>query len=408
MAFTLLKFVRHTPASALRTYFHERDIHLDAAVDWSQGERNLAKALTSSIEQLPDALRQMVYAEFERVEQLASETGERAIASAFPNLAVATSQFEVMEGSHERCLWTLVNHEQVFRRAEEIHFSAYNRLTRIWDGFVGPKALEVDQSEQALEGFKSRVQRLFRHRDGSGRSIDIDVFRRWSNTDDDAQDELIQITGYLEGIPSSVVEFEQGKLDRRVQRPAFEMALTYDHTTGAIDVIAKGGKQIRAGIARIFLVTLLGVDEDQLASIPPLRQYDLSRLLRPPSFPTDRADGIESVEVVRLRLRPYSGGTGRFTIEGSRGAEASVYDHARNWFGARDPLQSGFAVEHARLAITSYPEHGARRGKRLYVEITGPNGCNLKDRTQQERLIGEKYLDRWGLVKAIGRGARSA
>ena len=28
-----------------------------------------------------------------------------------------------------------------------------------------------------------------------------------------------------------------------------------------------------------------------------------------------------------------------------------------------------------------------------------PHGCDLKDRTERERLIGEKYLLQWDLVR---------
>ena len=407
MAFTLGKFVRHTPAPALRSYFHRTNVDFGRAVDWTKGERTLAKALTIAIGRLPDVIREGVYADFERIDELADEIGEQAIISAFPDPAVAIELFEGMQGAHERCLWVLLNHDEVFRRAEEVRFSTHHRLSRMWDGFIGPRGQSIDQSDRALAVFKGGLQRLFQRRDGSGRSIVVEIFCRWSDADDDARDQLTQITAYLEGMPASAFEFDQGKLDRRVQRPAFELALTYDRKTGAIDVIAKGGKLVRADIARIFLVTLLGVSKEQLEAIP-LRQYDLSLLQRPHRFWTEPQDGIKSVEVVRLRLRPYSGEKGHVTIEGRRGARSSIYDQAHDWFGSRNPLRSGFTVEHARLAITFHPAPGAKRGKTLYVELTTPNSCNLKDRTEHERLIGEKYLAEWGLLKALGRGARSA
>ena len=31
-------------------------------------------------------------------------------------------------------------------------------------------------------------------------------------------------------------------------------------------------------------------------------------------------------------------------------------------------------------------------------QITWPHGCNLKDRTATEQMIGEKYLRRWGIL----------
>jgi hypothetical protein len=30
-----------------------------------------------------------------------------------------------------------------------------------------------------------------------------------------------------------------------------------------------------------------------------------------------------------------------------------------------------------------------------------PHGCDLKDRTERERIVGEKYLQRWKLLKDV-------
>jgi hypothetical protein len=33
--------------------------------------------------------------------------------------------------------------------------------------------------------------------------------------------------------------------------------------------------------------------------------------------------------------------------------------------------------------------------------ISMPQGCDLKDRTERERLIGEKYLRKWRLLRDV-------
>jgi hypothetical protein len=65
-------------------------------------------------------------------------------------------------------------------------------------------------------------------------------------------------------------------------------------------------------------------------------------------------------------------------------------------------LTSGnFTPTQAQLSIRFYPENGSNRRKVLPVKITMPNGCDLRSRTERERLIGEKYLKRWGLLEEI-------
>jgi hypothetical protein len=66
-------------------------------------------------------------------------------------------------------------------------------------------------------------------------------------------------------------------------------------------------------------------------------------------------------------------------------------------FGDRNPLKQGWVITKAKLLITFHPRHGSRR-KVLPLTVTMPHGCDLKDRIEQERIVGEKYLRRWQLV----------
>ena len=47
------------------------------------------------------------------------------------------------------------------------------------------------------------------------------------------------------------------------------------------------------------------------------------------------------------------------------------------------------------------PDSESSRGKTLHVKIREPNGCDLKSKSQKEKLIGDKYLEKWGLVETI-------
>ena len=56
-------------------------------------------------------------------------------------------------------------------------------------------------------------------------------------------------------------------------------------------------------------------------------------------------------------------------------------------------------VTRARFTIKFRAAREGARGKSLTLIVTMPHGCNLKDMTPHERLIGEKYLRRWGILK---------
>ena len=110
-------------------------------------------------------------------------------------------------------------------------------------------------------------------------------------------------------------------------------------------------------------------------------------------------DGIESVHVAMLKWKDLAG-EGRVQVPTRTQVALHVYAQAH--FGAHNPVTSGaFAPVQAKIHIRFHPEKGTNRGKTLPVKISLPNGCDLRSRTEKERLIGEKYLKRWGLVEDI-------
>jgi hypothetical protein len=124
-------------------------------------------------------------------------------------------------------------------------------------------------------------------------------------------------------------------------------------------------------------------------------------LQRPFAFPTDAADGIESVRVNQLRLMPLDSVGERITIESMRQASRTIWDMARERFGANDPLAGGWVATQAKLTIRFHPDAESKRGRTLPLSITMPHGCNLKDQTEREQMIGDKYLRRWGILRDV-------
>ena len=177
-----------------------------------------------------------------------------------------------------------------------------------------------------------------------------------------------------------------------------EAALTYEPVPGVIEVVAKD-REKREVLVRMLARDLLATDfrEQRI----PLRRYDLSVLMRPFTFPTDPADGLEIVRVNQLRLMPLDTTAERVTLECMRQSNATIWDMARERFEAANPLSGGWIVTQAKLTIRFHPDTGSRRGRTLPLTITMPHGCDLKDRTERERMVGNKYLRKWGILRDI-------
>ena len=100
-----------------------------------------------------------------------------------------------------------------------------------------------------------------------------------------------------------------------------EVSVTYEPAVGVIEVVSPD-REKRDELARIFADTVLGqpIEGERIR----VRGFDLSRLLSPFDFPFDPEDGIESVELVLLRVqRPDSGGK-RMTLEAPRRASGAL------------------------------------------------------------------------------------
>ncbi|MFO1036175.1 MAG: hypothetical protein U1E45_04955 [Geminicoccaceae bacterium] len=250
-----------------------------------------------------------------------------------------------------------------------------------------------------MQLFEGRLEAAFRQFDGSGANIVVEAFERGPvNIGRHGEGRVLQLVAYLEGLPATSTEFGDTGVVRRNVRPAVEVALVYGSETGVIDVVARAGRQLREEVAKAFAEELF----PQQAGIEPvrLRQVILSGLALARSFAVDPEDGIENVRLTALRLAP-DGPAGRITLETGKKDGPALHELSKSWFGSYDPLARGPSITQARLTIRFAAGDGRRRPRTLPVQLTEPHGCNLRDRSDEERLVGEKYLKRWDLIRDL-------
>lgn len=388
---SVTSFIRNMPASSLQAYFHHTGIDLPIEVDWEAPEPEVARVTLLVVDELDDQARARIVNDAERVGALADDAGQTALYSVIDDRTV----LDDLSNGHARSLWMFLNEPVRFRHAEEVRYTDERRRGRSWDGFIGEPNLDLRQDEASIDAFKAALRERF-----ASNNIHIDIFGRYRPTFDGEDCELVQIAIYREGLLDDFLAFDDaGTLVRRARRPVFEAAMTYEPATGVIEVVAND-RESREEMVRFMARDLLGI-EFQSEKVP-FRTYDLAVLIRPFDFPTDPADGIESVEVKQLRLMPIDNVGERVTLECLRKADRTIWSMSAERFGASDPLAGGWVATQARLSIKFHPKGDSKRGRMLPLTITMPHGCNLKDQTAEEQLIGEKYLRRWGILSGDG------
>ncbi|MCI5076819.1 hypothetical protein [Oricola sp.] len=383
----LSAFLRRTPGEALREYFDRPEIGLPTEFDWPEADTDLSGPLLGAIEKMSRVQRDRISNDAERVHALADEPGQAAIYSVAEDPAL----LDGLANPHARSLWMFLNAQDRFRHAEEVRFTEDRRRGRMWAGYMAEAGCVVQRDASACHAFVAAIKEF-----SGAAHAHVDIFDRVRTTHEGDECDLVQVTIYREGRPDDLLRFDdRGALLRQAYRPVFEAAVTYEPATGGIEVIAND-KATRSEIVRATVTHLLGIafKENRL----PLRCYDLSVLLNPYDFPVDPEDGIESVEVRELRLMPIDDSDFRVTLEKPARVDQTIWTKAEERFGDRTPLSEGYVVTRAKIAVKLARRPGGDRRRTLTLTITWPHGCDLKDRTATEQMIGEKYLRRWGIL----------
>lgn len=392
-------FLRKTPVTRLHDYFAAGGFTSLSPIDWTKPEPDVVEPLIKAVDGMSDDEKQRVVLDAGRVAALADEPGQNALQNVVQNRAV----FDTLEGANNRSLWVFLKEPDRFRLAEEVRYNDERRRTRSWSGFGVDADLEVKNDPISLAAFTAAIRARF-----ETPNVHVDIFDRHRVILEGEECELVQVAVYREGRPEDMLGFDANStLSRRIVKPVFEAALTYEAATGVIEVVAKT-REDRIDLTRFMARDLLGITLTEEQTLP-LREYDLSMLLRPFEFPTDPADGIESVTVKELRLMDLGDAKERITLESMLGADRTIWQMAEHRIGldiGGGALAFGhvgdvpeWVVTRARFTIKFHPGPAGGRGKSLALTVTMPHGCNLKDMTPQERLIGEKYLRLWGILK---------
>jgi hypothetical protein len=267
------------------------------------------------------------------------------------------------------------------------------RNGRMWAGYVTIAGCSVPDEGKQVTEFERAVAAYFQSPNVKAEICDRSRPRLFKQADS-----LVQITIYREGRLSERKAFVDRALEWVPDRPVLEAAITYNREDGVTEVVADN-RDTRETLVRLFADHLLGTPA--LGQRLPVRQFSLDHLRRQYAFPTDVEDNIQGVSVKLMRLMPYDTQSERVTLECMRGGTRNIWTMAETRFGPNNPLNLGYTVTQVRLTMTFGSVPGQRPGHKLPVTITMPQGCNLKDRTERERLIGEKYLRRWGFLRDV-------
>jgi hypothetical protein len=241
-------FLRKTPITRLKDYFTTGGFTSLPPIDWAKPEPEVVEPLVKAVDGMSEDEKQRVILDAGRVAALADEPGQNALQNVVQNRAF----FDTLEGANNRSLWVFLKEPDRFRLAEEVRYNDERRRGRSWSGFEVEKDCTVRRDPISIAAFTMAIRDRF-----ETPHVHVDIFDRHRIILDDQECDLVQVAVYREGRPEDMLGFDaKSKLRRRIVKPVFEAALTYEAETGVIEVVAntlEDRKDLTAFMARDLL-----------------------------------------------------------------------------------------------------------------------------------------------------------
>jgi hypothetical protein len=206
---------------------------------------------------------------------------------------------------------------------------------------------------------------------------------------------------YLDNWPDQLMEFqEDGHIEALSGRYAFSNVFSLDRQQGTLDVAARGGREIHLHLKEAFCRAILAQPVNAPFAERPAYRLDhlLSSGLQLPTAPEDR---VSSVRLTHIRYAPRSSSDVRYEEIGfSPGTDLIAADNQlRGRLAERALKPECLKVLSVGFHLLVRPR-GRSRIRPLTFSVHAPNTCNLKEKADDLRVVGERCLRMWGICNA--------
>src|SRR5262249_48463901 len=166
-------------------------------------------SLTAAIETLSERERERIFEDFERIDQLSDDIGQRALRSFIEHDEELLRRLHACHGSEARGLFVLLADEEAFDNALTTAYAERMRHGRSWSEYWLPAPLAPSKNASDIALPEADLSAIFHRFGGAGRKLKIDCFeRRTFDLKGAASGQLIHYSVYVEGLPECSMEFD--------------------------------------------------------------------------------------------------------------------------------------------------------------------------------------------------------
>ena len=374
--------LRQTSNALLQEFFESYGHVFDVA--WEQIRETQIEGIFEAMRDLPEAKRRELEVVLQDVHRVASsDEGIRVLVR--ENQADGfVEKLEAFDSRYDKAVWTCLNYPDMWKDAVRF-FVTDNLSKRYWVRRLGTGGLEVDTLNERLEELRASLSAFFIEQQGRGHHCLVEHLRRSDGVD--------YFFAYLSNYAGTYQSWDgQNQLTRRSERRTFEVVFAYDRVTGALDTYVQGGKAIREPVQEFFSNSILGTSLPEES--PDGCVYDIEPLkFRDFQFPTDPDDGVMNVTIKSMQLEVKMHRGEVITVK-SKNDTDSIHDLLENDLNQQEIPLSQLRVHRATVSLKLA---GRGRTRTLTFDLTS-NACNLKNKPEELRILGEKYLRLWGIA----------
>jgi hypothetical protein len=381
-----LSVFRQLPLELVHGFLARESIH--TGDDWASLAEGDARAIHQAWLNLPSPSRERVEQMLRAVHSVATHAAVQAlIAEVEHHGRNISDDIALIDGHHAKALWILVNYPTMFHTAHML-LSTAAPYGKYWNLTKGAAGVPYDNSPDARQHLRLSVMNLYRDQ-GRGQACTVEPIERNGS---------LYLFLYLDDYTETHVGHNQhGKLERKPLRSAFEVVFVYNPVNGTLDLYAEGTTPLRSALRDRFFKHILRRDTPSV--VPGRRSYWLQGLLDR-TFPlaTDPFAGIHAASVRRLKIVPPQNGR-RVTLDADKkGGAADIYDMLDDHFPPARFRRSDLSVCQATFTV-SYHSLADGKDRSLTFDVSAPDACNLKSLSEDQRVVGERCLRLWGVLR---------
>jgi len=384
------KVLKQVSNQLLEEFFTRHNLLRD--VPWKELTETDIEPVFDAWQRLPDAQRKEVQVILQDVNELADERGLSVMAEEVQKWCPhRMPEFTGWVGRCDKAMWVYLNmpnaFEEValFARADALAAGRYwitrNSLPR--------QPLQVDaQMKQALA---AALTGFYKPSQGRGHWCHVEHYQRANGAE--------YFFAYLDDYPDRHLVFEDsGEMKPRADRYAFINVFVYSPTDGGLDLYAQGGKKVHGPLQELFCKATLGIDIGP--ADPDQAAYQLDGL-KDPGFPlpTDPADRVAEARIRRLRLELVDAPRQRITLDADLNAgKDDIHRMIQQYLNSQNVPLARLRVTLVTFRLTFMHNGDGWRPKTLTFDVSYPNSCDLKSRTDEMRAVGERCLKLWRIT----------